>query len=381
MTAGPRIRVALVIPTMDRGGAEKQLVLLASGLPRDEFDVRVFLLTRDGPRSEDLRRAGVPYEVIGKRFKGDVSALWRLRRAFKTFQADIVHTWLFAANSFGRVAAMWAGIPTRIAAERSVDPWKSGWQHRLDRYLAKSTHAVVTNSHGVVDFYAEHGHDPNQFVVIPNGIPAVDEVNAKPISRAEAASRLNVDASHRWIVAVGRLWPQKNYRDLIWAGELIGTLRQDTTLIIVGDGPQKGELMRHRDALTTKNRVCFVGQRDDVESWLPHADAFWNASSYEGQSNALIEAMRAGVPVVASDIAGNRDLVVPGETGALFPPGDTAELVRKTQAIWETPDQAEAMGQAAQNRITTHFSVDQMVARYTKLYRDVAARSTHPKSR
>ena len=93
-------RVALVIPTMDRGGAEKQLCLLAENLPRDRFDVHVFLLTRDGPRSERLRDAGIPVTVIGKRFKADPTALFRLRRELKRLQPDVVHTWLFAANSF-----------------------------------------------------------------------------------------------------------------------------------------------------------------------------------------------------------------------------------------------------------------------------------------
>ena len=98
-------RIALVIPTMDRGGAEKQLCLLAENLPRDQFDVHVMLLTRDGPRSQQLRDADIPVTVIGKRFKADPSAFFSLRRELRKLQPQIVHTWLFAANSFGRAAA------------------------------------------------------------------------------------------------------------------------------------------------------------------------------------------------------------------------------------------------------------------------------------
>ena len=110
------------------------------------------------------------------------------------------------------------------------------------------------------------------------------------------------------ILAVGRLWPQKRYRDLIWAAELLATARQDTTLIVIGDGPQKAELLRFRDDVSIPKHVGFVGPREDVAELLPHADLFWIGSEYEGQSNAVIEAMQAGVPVIASDIPGNRDL-------------------------------------------------------------------------
>ena len=109
-------RVALIIPTMDRGGAEKQLCLLAQNLPRDRFDVHVILLTRDGPRSEGLRAADIPVTVIGKRFKADPSALFRLRSELKRLKPDVVHTWLFAANSFGRAAAKMGGVKRILAA-------------------------------------------------------------------------------------------------------------------------------------------------------------------------------------------------------------------------------------------------------------------------
>ena len=124
-----RTKIAFVIPTMDLGGAEKQLCLLAENLPREEYDVRVYLLTRDGPRSEQLRSAGIPVILIGKRFKLDPTALIRLKNELRSFQPDVVHTWLFAANSFGRLAASLAAVPTIYASERCVDPWKTSFHH------------------------------------------------------------------------------------------------------------------------------------------------------------------------------------------------------------------------------------------------------------
>lgn len=365
----PFMKIALIIPTMDRGGAEKQVVLLAIGLKEAGHDVRVVLLTRDGPRSEELRNAGVPVDLIQKKFKADPSALWRLKKTIQAFDPDVVHTWLFAANSFGRVAARMAGVPVIIASERCVDPWKRRWHFVIDRYLAKCTDAITTNSEGVRNFYVAHGLASDQFEIIPNGVESQTD-HTKPLSRNrdEVFADLEVDVKNKMILAVGRLWPQKRVRDLIWAGELLATLRGDVTLVIIGDGPQRDGLIRHRDAVSQVEHVRFAGQRDDVGELLPHADAFWIASEYEGQSNAVIEAMLAGVPVVASDIPGNRDLVIENETGWLFELGSEAELVQQTNDLLNDPDSAARVTQAAKLRIETEFTVEKMVQRHIDLY-------------
>ncbi|WP_146577626.1 glycosyltransferase family 4 protein [Neorhodopirellula pilleata] len=363
------MKIALIIPTMDRGGAEKQVVLLAIGLKDAGHDVRVMLLTRDGPRSDELRSVGIPVDLIGKKFKGDLTSLWRLKKRLIEFQPDVVHTWLFAANSFGRVAALMARVPVIIASERCVDPWKRRWHFIIDRYLAKRSQAITTNSEGVRDFYANHGLDPRQFEIIPNGVTI--QSNNAPTNlktRDEVLSKLSIDPHRKMILAVGRLWPQKRVRDLIWAGELIATLRGDVTLLIVGDGPERDELIRHRDAVSQVEHVRFAGQRDDVADLLAHADAFWIASEYEGQSNAVIEAMLACVPVFASDIPGNRDLIIDGETGWLFQLGSEAELVQKTNEMFNAPETATRVTLAAKDRIETEFTVNAMVQRHLQLY-------------
>ena len=364
------IRVALVIPTMDQGGAEKQLCLLAENLPRDEFSVHVFLLTRDGPRSERLRDAGIPVTVIGKRFKLDPTALFRLRDELRSFAPDVAHTWLFAANSFGRQAAKMARVPAIIASERCVDPWKSWFHFAIDRWLAKSSCAITTNSDGVRDFYAQAGVPAELFHVIPNGI---EPATIPQVDRREIRERLRVEPDRKLILAVGRLWPQKRYRDLIWAAELLASMRQDTTLVIVGDGPQKAELLRFRDSVSCPQHVRFVGHRSDVPELLAAADLFWIGSEYEGQSNALIEAMQFGLPAVGSDIPGNRDLIVPDVTGRIVPLGDRAGFARESHDLLENAADASAYGEAAQVRIERDFRVQSMVDAHADLYRKMTA--------
>src|SRR5256885_7496219 len=116
------IRLLLIIPTLVRGGAEKQLMLLARGLPRDEFDVHVAVLTHTGPLESELRDAGIPVTVIGKRWKFDPLCYWRLRRHIAALRPEIVHTWLFAANAYGRQAPLIAGGKHILAGERRRHP-------------------------------------------------------------------------------------------------------------------------------------------------------------------------------------------------------------------------------------------------------------------
>lgn len=362
------IRVLQIIPTLVRGGAEKQMTFLAAGLPRDKFDVHVAVLTHDGPYRESLEKRGIPVTVIGKRWKYDPGSYWRLKRFIRELRPDVVHTWIFAANSYGRSAALAAGVPHVIAGERCVDPWKTWHQFAIDRWLAKRTEQIVTNSTGVRDFYVAHGLPAEKFVIIPNGIEPSDQ----PVgTRADLLRELGLPDSARLIGAVGRLWPQKRYKDLIWTAELLKAGRGDTHFLIVGDGPQREQLESYCHDILVEDHVHFLGERSDVPRLLAHLDCFWLGSGYEGQSNSLMEAMLAGVPVVATNIAGNRDLVVADETGFLVDVGDAGQFARKTHAILEDRELASRLGAAGRRRMLTEFSVDKMIARHAELYQEV----------
>lgn len=363
------IRVLEIIPTLVRGGAEKQLTLLAGGLPRAEFDIHVAVLTHDGPYRETLDQGKIPVTLIGKRWKVDPAAYWKLRQFIRKLAPDIVHTWIFAANCYGRQAAFSAGVKHVIAGERCVDRWKAWHELAIDRRLARRTECIVTNSSGVRDFYVEKRLPAEKFVVIPNGIGPV--ATQSPLSRDLLLEELGLPAGTRLIGAVGRLWPQKRYKDLMWAADLLKSARDDVHLLIIGDGPQRDRLREYRNQLEVGDRVHFLGARDDVPQLLPHLDCFWLGSGFEGQSNALMEAMSAGVPVVATDIAGNRDLVVPAATGYLVPVGNVAEFARKTNQLLDDDQLAGQLGQAARQRMLDEFSVEQMVERHAQLYREL----------
>jgi len=360
-------RIALIIPTLDQGGAEKQVCLLAAGLPRDQFEVHVVVLTRSGPRESWLRERNVPVHIVGKRHKFDPTSWWRLKKLLVELSPDLVHTWIFAANAYGRSAAISANVPVVIGSERSVDPWKSSWQLWIDRYLARKTKSLTTNSTGVVEFYANHGIDRNWFTVIPN---AVSPPEAPSISRDEAARRLGIDPGRRWIMSVGRMWPQKGYKDLIWSAETLRSFRGDTSYIIIGDGPERPRLELYRDNVKAASQVFFVGERIDVPQLLPHADLLWNGSLYEGQSNVILEAMLSGVAVIATDIPGNRDLVEDSVSGMLYPLGDTNKLVQLSNRLLEHEETRHRLTTAAKHFVLTNHSINSMISKHVQYYLD-----------
>lgn len=380
-----RKRVLLIIPTLDRSGAEKQLVLLATGLPKEEFDVHVALLTRTGPLTADLDRAGIPWTLIGKKGKISFPAYFRLKRLIRELRPDIVHTWLFAANAYGRKAAVACGVPWIIAGERCVDPWKSAPYFWIDRHLARSTDVIAANSEGIRDFYVGHGLPADKFVVIPNAatpLPPSDWTRRELFDALDLpvpASGFSEENGPFLIGIVARLWPQKRIKEAIWSFEQLQYTGTNFHGIIIGDGPERERLLRYRSELLLEDCVHFLGHRDDVACFMPHFDLLWCTSAYEGQSNSVLEAMTCGVPVVASDIPGNRELVVSGETGILVPECDGDVRRRRTAVTHESllllqPQNAERrkrMGEAARRRIQNEFSLEKMISRYAHLYRNV----------
>jgi len=363
------IRLQLVIPTLDRSGAEKQFTLLATGLPRDEFQVEVVALTRGGPYAESIRQTGLPLTILKKRWRFDPLALRRLRRHLRERRPDIVHTWLFAANAYGRLAVgTGTDRPKVIVSERCVDVWKSRWQLWLDRRLMARTDHLIANADCVAEFYRGLGYPADRVRVIHNG---VEQSAARTRTADSIREEFGIAKGTRLIGYVGRLAPQKRLADLIWAMELLRHLDHPVCLLIIGDGPQRSELEQFAREIRVDELIRFAGHRLDAATLIPHLNVFWLASDFEGQSNSLMEAMAAGVPVVVSDIAPNRELVTPDETGLIVPVGGKAEFARATHRLLSDPDLTERLSLAARVRMQRDFSISQMIDAHAALYREI----------
>lgn len=366
------LRVCQLIPTLDRAGAEKQMAMLAAGLPRDRFHVEVAALTRLGPLEADLRAADVPVTLIGKRHKADPLALVKLTKYLKQGRFDILQTWIFAANTYGRLAARRAGVPVVVTAEMAVDLWKGRTQLAIDRKLAAWTDRLVGNSRAVVDFYAKHAGVPTaKLEMIYSGIPSAA---GPPIDTATARAELGIAPETKVVLYAGRLAEQKGVEDLVKAMDVLQHVRPDYLTMIAGDGPLRERLEDRAAAFELGRRIRFLGHREDVPRLLAAADLIVLPSRYEGLPNIVLEAMQLGKPVVATQAPGTTELVVDQVTGLLVPIGQPVALAQAIMAVLDDPERAQRLGAAGRDRVAADFDADAMIAKFAELY-EILARS------
>ena len=365
-------RILLLVPTLDQSGAEKQFSLLATRLPREEFEVHVVALTRGGPFQSLLAEQGIPVTVLSKRWKLDPSTLWKLRSLIGEIRPDIVLSCLFAGNAYSRLATLAGGAsrPRIAISERCVDSWKSRWQLWIDRRLVSRTDLLVANSESVATFYKSLGFPPDKVRVVPNGVMVPD---LPRITREELCREVGLPDDAQLVGFVGRLAPQKRLPDLLWAAQVLRQANDRAYLLIIGDGPSREELELCAKDLEVADHVRFLGHRSDASSLLHLVDVFWLASEYEGMSNSLMEAMACGKPAVVSDIPPNRELVEHGKQGWVVNLGDSVAFGQFTVQLFNQPQTAQEMGSAAQERMRDAFSVEKMVTAYQEIFRELAS--------
>jgi glycosyltransferase involved in cell wall biosynthesis len=334
----------------------------------------VAALTRLGPLAAELSMAGVPVTLIGKPLKIDPFALARLTRFLKAKRFDVVQTWVFAANAYGRVAARWAAVPVVVTAEMAVDLWKTRAHLAIDRALARWCDKVVGNSHAVVDFYRQAGLPEDKLAMIYSGIDVDVNVDAiLAVDRSEVRARFGWPADAPVVLFAGRLMPQKGVADLINALDLLQHVRPQIRTLIVGAGPLKSELEEVAHAYRLDEKVKFLGHRDDVPTLLAAADLLVLPSLYEGLPNVVLEAMRLGKPVVATAAPGTVEVVNPGETGLLVPLRNPPALAQAIRTLVDDRALASRLGAAGRARVEAEFRVAGMIAQFAALYESLAA--------
>lgn len=289
-------RVLHVITGLEHGGAERQLALLLRHLP---VTCEVATLTRTGTLGAQIRATGVPVHEIGMRHNRDAAALPRLARLIRRGRYDVVHTHLYRACVYGRIAARLAGTPRVIATEHSLGDGHiegrvpSRGVRALYRATERLGSATVAVSPTVAARLRGWGVPPGRIVVIPNGIDAA-AFAFDAARRAATRRRLGIAPHERIVGAVGRLVPTKRFDLLI---EAVAALR-GVRLLLVGSGPERGGLERLARDLGATGRVIFTGGTSDVAGALAAMDVLAAPSTQETFGLAVLEALAAGLPVL-----------------------------------------------------------------------------------
>jgi glycosyltransferase involved in cell wall biosynthesis len=209
--------------------------------------------------------------------------------------------------------------------------------------------------------------------VIPPGVPPARQSD---VSRDELLSELRLPPDARLIGVVGRLVPEKRVKDLIWAADLLRVLHDNLRLVIIGDGPLRPQLEQYARMASDLDHIQFLRERADVWRIMPHLDVLWNASENRAPSIAILEAMAAGVPVIASDTPINREVIVHGETGYLIPllqRSGRADRARHTDRVFTDRHLASVIANAARQRILEEFRPENVVERHGELYAELHA--------
>jgi glycosyltransferase involved in cell wall biosynthesis len=284
---------------------------------------------------------------------------------------DVVHTRNAEAFFYGVLGAKLAGVRRVVHSEHGRVLPDTPRRMAAQRFLLRFVDAAFAVSAQLRrDLVTHLGISNGRFEVIYNGVDVARGVHA---DRASARRSLGATGDELVVGAVGRLVPVKNYGLLVRAfARVAASTRRPVRLVLLGEGPERAALQAAAAASGIAARTALLGHRDDVADLLAGLDVFVLPSVSEGLSNTLLEAMAAGVPVVASDVGGNREIVEDGRTGLLFASGEEAGLVERLTALVEDPAIRERLASAGRERVVSEFSIGAMIRNYEALYERVA---------
>ena len=360
------MNVVYFIDNLRGDGTQRVLSQLTRRLAERGYKQTVVCLNDSWDESlvANLRKAPVEVRILGKAALaggyGLLSTfLWLRRERF-----DVAVTLLFFADVVGRLLARLAGVTRIISSLRARNVHYSSLQRRLVRATMGSADAVVINSSHLREFaIVEEGARPDRIHVIPNGVCI--ENYSTPIDQGLLRANMGLPRSALLVGSVGRLTRQKGFDVLFQAISLLS--REDLNLLIFGVGEEEARLRALAGKSGLQERVHFAGYRRDLPCLLGALDLYVHPARFEGMPNALLEAMAAARPIIASSADGNRELIEDGIHGWLVPPEDPVMLAKTIEKALSDPDEARRRGVASQQRVTTHFSVEAMVLAWEKI--------------
>lgn len=356
------------------GGLERVVVNLARGLHGPQWRVVVICLEEGGEFVTELEQSGIVVHVIHKKPGVDWTAIRRLAQLLRQENAAIVHTHNPAPHFHGVMASMLASFPIRVHTKHGRNYPDDPKKVRVNRVLSWLTDAIVPVSDNACDVALQIEHvNPRKIHRIWNG---VDTELYCPNAHHSALNALSAEALakadlHPAIGTVARLSPEKDQKTMLAAFRLVANEIRDARLVFVGDGPCMAELRDTAVKLGIGDRVDFLGQRSDIPAVLNTFSLFTLTSTTEGISMTILEAMATGLPVVATDAGGNREIVNPPECGVIVPVGDPRALADAYLALLRDPVQRAQMGVVARARMVGYFSLQQMTRQYTELYTEL----------
>jgi L-malate glycosyltransferase len=346
--------------TLEVGGSERQFATLVESLSRDRLEVHPACLRRIGGLA--ARLGEIPEFPPGGRLLGIQAqrAQWAMLRSLRSNGIAVAHAFDFYTNLMLIPVARMAGVPV-IGSHRQLGDLLTSAQFKAQYWAFRFCDRVVCNSRAAADTLRAAGLPERKLEIIPNGLtePAFAEcvpaIPRKPgVVRLGMIARMNSAA--------------KNHAAFLRAAAQLLTQCPTVEFVLVGDGPLRPGLEAMAAELGIKEKVLFVGERHDIPAMLASLDVSVLISSSESLSNVILESMAAGVPVVATDVGGNPELVNDGETGLLVPPGDEAKLLEALAHLVRDAGSRTHYANASRKIARSQFHIDEVCRRFEELY-------------
>lgn len=358
----------------DRGGTETHLAALATRLDRERFNCQIVAFSLGpGDLAAKIEEAGVSVRQIpvGRYYTWNA---WRqalvLARYIRDRRIDIVQTFHIKSDCYGAVVAKLAGVRTIVSSKRDIGDLKNGWHFFLNRLVRRITdrYIVVAGAVGKV-VIAKERVAPGKIVVIYNGVDLDRFHPPSPAARRAARARLGFAEEDFVVGSVAWLRPEKNYRVLFQALAAIRGQIRRLKVVVVGGGESFAQYQREVAARGLGELVTFTGQVEDVRPFLQALDvACLVPGSNEGFSNAILEKMALGLPLIATDVGGNAEAVGHGDNGLIIPANDPEALARSLLALYLQPARRREMGARSRQRSEEQFSLAAMLRQHEALY-------------
>jgi glycosyltransferase involved in cell wall biosynthesis len=398
---GRPVRVCRIIGRLNIGGPARHAILLTDGLRARGYET-VLVAGREGPEEGTLRdlaaERGLPalfLHELGREVRPgrDFIALAKLVRLIRRLRPDIVHTHTAKAGALGRVAAKLAGAPILIHTFHGhilhgyFSRGATGLFLAIERQLGRLSTKILTVSEGQrLELLGLRIGTPDTLDVMPLGLE-LDRFLHAGLRRGEIRHELGAAPETALVGIIARLVPIKDHGTFLEAAAKLCRHRSNVRFLVVGDGELRSALERQAGALGLGARVHFLGWRRDLEPIYADLDLVVLSSRNEGTPASLIEAMAAGIPVVATRVGGVPDLVADEKTGSLVPPGDPGALSRAIETLLCDPDRRREMGRLAREAVYPKYSDAALIDRMDDLYSSLLAartdedRMTNPEAR
>jgi glycosyltransferase involved in cell wall biosynthesis len=367
-----------VITRLPVGGIERKILAVLPRLNPEKFRPRLVCIHERGALADELEASGVPVDLCPMSSRLSPSGIYRLAALMRKHEIHVVHAHMYRSAIPATIAARFARVPVVITQVHNVGTWETRRQRWLDSFLCRWRSAVIAVSESVRHDVLQNLAIPeNKVRVIHNGVDVErftgDFASAESRQTARVATRaaLGLQPDDVVIVYHGRLVDQKNPEALVKIASEVAQRRKGVVVLVVGDGPCRADLEQSAANRKVSHLIRFLGRRDDIPELLRASDIYVLPSFREGFSNALIEALAAGLPAVATDVGGNAEAVEHGRSGWIVPPRNDALFLSAVAGLVDNSAERAGMSAEARKR-AAFFSIENMIANVEALYTELA---------